>query len=508
MWGRIAAIPAWATLAGLVAVSTALRAWAGSLVPTPWILPDEVVYTELGRSLYHSGSFEILGEPTRFYSLVYPALVGLPLSMSDLQLGYTLLKALQALVMSLTAIPVYLWSRTLTSRGWALAAAALTLSVPGLAYSGLVMTEVAFYPLAALAAWAIARALARPTRAAQALAAGAVLLASATRLQGVVLAAVFVTAAALKAVFERSARPAAQLWPTYGAFALAGVGWVAWRLAQGGPASELFGAYRAAGEVHYSFSDSVLYARWHFADVLLMTGVVPVLAVAVLAIRAFAGHERSAEARAYLAVAVSLTAWLVVEVGVFASRHVGRLAERDLLALVPVLFVGFGLWLGRGAPRPRLTSLAVALGGLALVLALPVGRLVSLAAIPDAFTLIPLYRLQVRAPAVDLQLLVDLFAAAAVAAFLLVPRRLRLGLPLVIGLFLALASISASRVVTAQATIVRKTAVGDEKRWIDPAAGGPVTYLYSGEVRWDSVWEGLFWNRKATRQSRRSGTYC
>ena len=33
--------------------------------------------------------------------------------------------------MSLTAVPVYLWGRRLMSTGWALAAAALTLTIPG-----------------------------------------------------------------------------------------------------------------------------------------------------------------------------------------------------------------------------------------------------------------------------------------------------------------------------------------------------------------------------------------
>src|SRR5207249_8081468 len=110
MRGTLGRIPAWALLAGIVALSTLLRFWAASQVPTPWILPDETLYGELGRSLYHSGSFEILGHPVRFYSLVYPAIAGLPLSLGDAGLGYSLLKPLQALVMSLAAVPTFLWA--------------------------------------------------------------------------------------------------------------------------------------------------------------------------------------------------------------------------------------------------------------------------------------------------------------------------------------------------------------------------------------------------------------
>ena len=143
---RLLGYPTWALLAALVALSTAFRAWAALTVPTPWIAPDELIYGMLGRALWQTGHLDLLGHPISFFSFVYPALAGLPLSLGDRQLGYDLLKVLQAIVMSLTAVPVYLWGRELTSRGWALVASALALATPGLAYSGLIMTEVAFYP--------------------------------------------------------------------------------------------------------------------------------------------------------------------------------------------------------------------------------------------------------------------------------------------------------------------------------------------------------------------------
>src|SRR5512139_710394 len=176
-------------LAGLVVLSAGLRFWAASGIPTPWIAPDEMFYALLGRSLWEHGSLNVLGGPTPFYSFVYPALAGLPLSLGSVHAGYTALKALQAVVMSLAAVPVYLWGRSLMRRGWALAAAALTLAIPGLGYSGLVMTEVAFYPLLVVTAWATARALADPTPRRQALLIGAAALLVATRLQALVLVA-------------------------------------------------------------------------------------------------------------------------------------------------------------------------------------------------------------------------------------------------------------------------------------------------------------------------------
>src|SRR2546430_1409363 len=79
------------------------------------------------------------------------------------------------------------------------ASAALTLAVPGLLYSGFLMTEVSFYPVFVLAAWAMASALAEPTLDRQAILLGTMLLAFATRLQAVVLMPVFVLALLLDA---------------------------------------------------------------------------------------------------------------------------------------------------------------------------------------------------------------------------------------------------------------------------------------------------------------------
>src|SRR5215217_3393709 len=94
----------WIALALLVAVSTAVRAFAATGVPVPWIPVDETLYAKLGQSLYRRGSLELLGEPTGLYTLVYPALVGIPLSLGGLEDGYKALKVVQAATMSLAAV--------------------------------------------------------------------------------------------------------------------------------------------------------------------------------------------------------------------------------------------------------------------------------------------------------------------------------------------------------------------------------------------------------------------
>lgn len=498
--GRAGELRAAAVLAGLVLVSTGLRFWAGLAVPGPWFTPDEIVYGELGRSLYGLGRFEILGATPDFYGLVYPALVGLPLSLSDRELGYELLKALQAVVMSLAAVPVYLWGRSLMRRRWALTAAVLSLALPALAFSGFVMTEVAFYPVLTLAAWAMAAALVRPTPARQALVVAAVVLAAMTRLQAVVLAPAFLLAVGLKVAFDRSwlrgARPFA---PALAGFLGLATVWAAVTRASGG---QPLGAYSITREASYELWDAARFVLYHAADVLLLTAVLPAAAVALLAVPAVRGRERSSEAQAYLAVTIAVSLAFVAAVGVFASRWLERLAERNLIGLAPLLFLGFALWLDRGAPRPRVATALVSAAAVGLLLFAPWGELVTEAARPDAFSVIPLRRLELWNSGLEPGVLVVVGALELLALLVLLPRRLAWVLPLTLLVLLGSASVPVSVEIAGDARAFNRALLGADSTWIDRAADGPVSYVFGGEQSWSAgapVWMHLFWNGRVER---------
>src|SRR5207244_12154175 len=130
------------------------------------------------------------------------------------------------------------------------------------------------------------------------------------------------------------------LWPAVGALAVVAVAWLGWRLSSG---RALLGGYALVSHSSYDATAAARYVLYHTASLLVLTGVFPVCALLVLLIRGLVGGERSPAARAYLAVAFSLSFWLVLEVGVFASRHVQRIAERDLLGLAPLPFPGLPL---------------------------------------------------------------------------------------------------------------------------------------------------------------------
>ena len=121
-------------------------------------MPDEAIYAIRGLTFWQHGSLPLFGASGSGYSALYPAFAGGPLSIGSAATGYAVLKAVQALVMSLAAWPVYAYTRKLVAEEYALLAAALTLACPLVLFSGLVMTEVLYYPLAALALLASARA--------------------------------------------------------------------------------------------------------------------------------------------------------------------------------------------------------------------------------------------------------------------------------------------------------------------------------------------------------------
>jgi len=469
---RVLALPTWQLLVALVGISAALRLWAAESVETPWIAPDELIYAELGRAFWRTGHLTLFGEPTRFFSFVSPVLSGLPLSLGDREAGYRLLQTLQAIVISLAAVPTYLWARALMSRGWALIAAVLALVPPSLAYAGLVMTEVAFYPAFVLAAWAVWRAVERPAPRAQAWALASIALLCAVRLQGFVMALGYLTLIALD--WRRVRRHV----PALAGFGVIAIAWTAWRLRSGGDVSKVLGAYQAAGESHYELGEVARFVAYHLGDIVLITGVVPVVALVLLG---------DGNLRTFQALTFALTGWLALQVGMFASRHIGHSAERNLFVLVPVYAIALTCWLERGAPRRLVVAASAAAVCVALLVAFPFERFAALAATPSNFSLIPLYNVT---GSVDLDLVVPLVAAVVVALCLAFPRA-TIPLLLVLGV---VASVSATRFVGAQSSVVQDLAVGREKMWIDPLVDARVAFLYSGDLHWETVWQSAFWN--------------
>ena len=451
-----------------------------------WIMPDETIYAHRALRLYHEGSLPILGGQGAGYGLLYPVVAGLPLSLGSFATGDAWLKPLQALVVSLAAIPVFMYSRRLMPDGYALVAAALTLASPLLLYSGLVMTEVVFYPVAALALLSVARAVATGTLRDQAIALGLIVLAILTRTQAVAFIGVFAVAVVVDALLARDRRRLRSFWPVWVVLAL---GLVA-GLARPG----LLGAYSTTVQSGYPLGAGLRMTYDHLAYVVVAVGVLPAAALAVLLVEAIRGRERDAHARALLAVTAAAVAILVVQVGFFAARFSHHLLGRDLAALPPLLFCVFALWLARGGPGRVVTAALTAFAVLAVAVLAPWNDLSAVVALPDTFDLALLERLRPLSPTN----VVTVGALVLLALFVLLPRRALFVLPVLVLALLTASSVVASNTISGLARDAQADLVGPTRDWIDRAATGDVTYVYDGEGL-NIPYQEKFWNHRITK---------
>jgi hypothetical protein len=463
-------------VSALVALSTLAYALAGTRIPGLWIMPDEAIYADRAVRLWRDGSLSVFRGPGAGYGVLYPVLSGAPLVLG----GLSALKLLQALVMSLAAVPVFLYGRRLMPPGYALLAATLTVASPLLLYSGFVMTEVLFYPLAALTLLAIARAVETATVRDQAVALACVAAAVATRTQAVVFVAILAAAALLDSVLARDRSRLRSFWPTWLTFFAAGV--------VAGAAPGAFGSYAGTVSGGYPVAASLRLTYEHLALLALSTAVLPFAALGVLLVDA---RRRDRATRALLAVAVCATVLVCAQVGFFAARFAPHLLGRDLASLPPLLFLVFALWLARGLPRGRWVVPPVCFVVLGLLALTPWNKLVVSSALPDTFDVALVYRLSAH---VDAATLVTLAAVGLLAIFALTPRRAALALPALVVALLVATSVSASTLIVPQARADQRALLGSPRDWVDRAADGNATYLYDGEPEWNSVWQQRFWN--------------
>jgi hypothetical protein len=499
---RARALPPWAWVAALVVVSTVVRIALGRRMAAPWIMVDELVYSELAKGFAETGRFLWRDEPISAYGPVYPLLLSPAYAIHDaVPSAYAAMKSMNALVMSLAAVPAYALARRLVSPGLALLAALLAVAVPSMLYTGTLMTENAFYPAFLLAAYALVVALERPTALNQLLLLGACLLAFATRVQAIALLPAVVTAPVLLALLGgrgwRSLGAYRVLWAVLGAGTALVVGV---QLARGRSLKAVLGAYEAAGDYDYSPGPVLRWLGYHVAELDLYVGVLPFAAFLLLL-----GVARRLEPRdqAFLAAATAVTFWLVLEVAAFASLPtVQRIEERNMFHVAPLFFVALLLWIARGAPRPVPLAAAAALAAGVLPALVPYTKLIGVSAQSDTLALLPWWWLQDHVITLDQVWIAALGGGLALAAaFLVVPRRYALALPaLVLGLYaLTLPAIENGRHGVRMASLGAlfqgiTTGVPD---WVDREVGrdAEVAFLWSGRAQPFSLWENEFFNR-------------
>jgi hypothetical protein len=506
----------------VLAVGAVLFAWVVRLllaleIPTPWLLLDELVYAELSKGIADHGAFELRGESSRVYSILYPFVLAPAWFAESVPTTYGLLKTINVTLMTAASIPVYLLARQVVTRGLALVAALLTLTIPAFVVTGALITENAFFPAFLLATYAIVLAVEAPTLSRQALALAAIGLAAGFRFQGLVLLAVFATALAFRLLFDwrgRRARPHPLLSelvryaPAAVTIALATLVYVGYKLSQGRSFSSGLGAYAGLTAVDYSLQDIAYWIGLHFIEIGYAVGLAPLTALIVLLVLALRSPaEFTAAERAFLAVAAAAVIWIVITVGTYASHFAERVEERNMFHLAPILFCALVLWLARGMPRPRtLIAVAALLPALLLVL-LPLGKMFEPASRSDSYSLIALLRVSQFLDSVTMTKLLLVAGGLATAAFLIfVPRRLAQPiLPVGLAFFLIAGSYAVYGSIRDYSQNLARVSGSSAQDWIDDRAGRQprAAFLFGAGVDpWQEAgigWQTEFWNRSIER---------
>jgi dolichyl-phosphate-mannose-protein mannosyltransferase len=512
------AVPAWIWLSLLVAISVVIRSALAFRDPAPWIFQDELLYSELAKSFAATGHFAVRDSPTPIFGgfgVVYPTLISPAWALfSKVPAAYDAAKAINAFIMSLAAVPVYLLARRLAGRAMALAAAVLTLALPGMVYTSTIMTENAFFPVFLFCVLALVLALERPTALRQLAAVALTFVAYMTRNQGAVLVPALVTAIVIVSLLEAwgddrgfavaLGRRAAAFAVTWATLAAGIGGYLAFEVGSRGQtvSSAVLGGYSVLTESSYSVQETARWFLYHAGELDLAVGVLPFAAFIVLVVAALRRRPPSRETRIFAAVALSVSVWLLLEVAAFATTAYGhQIQERNLFYLEPLFLIALVAWAGGILLWSRTLTGAGALVAAALPGVVPYSSFLGPNEVANAFGLLPLWRAVDRAIIAPSHLteVVLLAAMAAGLLFLLLPRRLALVAPAVVLVYLAAANspvVGKTRLTSAES---RHGGVQTQRDWIDRAVGTKprVSAIWTDApgLNFVTLWDNEFFNR-------------
>jgi len=287
----------------------------------------------------------------------------------------------------------------------------------------------------------------------------------------------------------------------YATVAVAVVAVLVGEVAAGNSPTHILGGYSIAGHTSYAFWPIVKWIVLHLSGLALALWVIPVCALVVVVASA---RHLDRPLRIFAAATVSLTAWLVLEVGVFASRFSLRIEERNLFYVAPLFLIALFAWIERGQPRPPRATVAAALVAVALVGAVPFVDLLNENSQSDTPTLQPWWFLgDSWTGRTTVSLVATATALVLAAAFLWLPARFAPWLPVLVacGFLATWLPLEAWPHGFPQASLHQYDAsVAAGTSWVDRAVGtnADVSVLWSGgsAIR---IWENEFWNRSIRR---------
>jgi hypothetical protein len=471
-------------LIAIAGLSFVLRVALLAEVHGPWVFPDELYYQKLAQSIGRGGSLALLDKHglsvPPFYSTVLAPIYALGASASA---AYGWIKVVNAILMSLSVIPIYKIARFVLPRSGSLIVAGLSALAPLMYYSALATSENLAYPLFLIAIWAMLIAIRSPGWQTDALVLASIIGASAARFQMVVLFPAALSAVALAALFGHEgsresrtrslARSLREHWLIIGSVAALAL------VAVGHGLRSFGGVYSDLGEGRFPLPwrlfDLVVQ---HLAGLDLALGVIPFVG-SLVAAHVFFRHGARNDAVAFAAVAVSVTGWFLVEVGIFAadliSQNPGaevRIHERYLFYVVPLFLIALiaAVRFSESRASFRVFFTAALIAGL-LPAAIPFHKVINNSIVADSFGL-QSYGKQVGDKIVPIEhATIAAISTAALLAlvYVLVRNKMRGVVILMLVIFAVMSATVRTRIVSAAGGETEAVLPKDHRDWVDQA---------------------------------------
>ncbi len=326
-----------------VALAVVLSQLTGSV--KDWFdMTDELRYERLAASIARTHSLvpRIHGVLVESWAQLYPLLIAPAFRHADAPADVHAAHLLNAWVMSSACVPAFLLARRVLGQRWpAYLVAVLTVAMPWIVYSTMLMTEVAAYPAFVWAAYLIHRSIATPSRMSDLLALLGIAFAFLGRTA--LLTLLFVLPLAI-VVFERRRRPWRAVVKSHAVLvaALALAALAAAVLKATGNFSQVYGIY-----AHYTghtnlFSTAYVGSLFeHLATFSLALGILPCLLGGAWIFARVFRPPASSERHAFACFGAALLLIVPAQVTNFdVVYNISFVHDRFLIYLVPVLLIG------------------------------------------------------------------------------------------------------------------------------------------------------------------------
>ena len=493
----------------LIVVALVARVVIGMHIKAPAVFIDELLHAELARNLLDGKWFEMRGAHV-FVSFTYPLLTAPAWLLGSTSQAYGVAKATGAVAMVSVAVPIYLWSRRLMPTRFRLTAVALSLLPPAFVLASSLMLETLFLPAFVLALFCMALMLEHPSLANQAYVVLAIVFASATRFQGLILVPVVVTAIGVywlcsKCLLRR-------FTPILLTIGVAASGYLAWRLGNQRTVIPAAGVYEGHLQASYTVGSFLSWFHANAAALVFATVLVPAYALVVLSAGVLRRKEQDRAVNAYVAVTLAALLWLLILASLAAKWEPLGLKERYTFYIEPVLLMALPLWLSRKGAQGGLLNSVAALAVTALVVTLPLALILSSPAALQSYSFLGISSLADRLGSPSSALTAASIAGALLAAsVIVVPRRyLAWSLPAVVaGVLLLNSWFAIAPAIDRASGTDALSGIQRDREFVDNAVPGGASVYYLNTTTyqvessrgrywetWVPVWEAEFWNRR------------